>query len=56
MPSETMASVVNLHVLNSGHFAFCGRFWLLRVDLDVPAPGDDLASFLRLTVGGADLD
>ena len=22
MPSETMASVMNLHVLNSGHFAF----------------------------------
>ena len=24
MPSETMASVVYLHVLNSGHFAFSG--------------------------------
>jgi len=24
MPSDTMASVVYLHVLNSGHFAFSG--------------------------------
>ena len=50
-----MASVVYLHVLNSGHFAFSGvsglsgliSTYLLRVD--------DLAAFLRLAVGGADL-
>jgi len=46
-----MASVVYLHVLNSGHFAFSEVVGLLRLDrrylLRV-----DLAAFLLLAVGG----
>ena len=54
MPSATMASVVYLHVLNSGHFAFSvvsGFSGLISTYL----LRGNLAAFLLLAVGRADL-
>jgi hypothetical protein len=56
MPSDTMASLVYLHVLNSGHFAFSGvSGFSSRISTYLIAR-DGLRAFRLLLVCRADLD
>ena len=51
-----MASVVYLHVLNSGHFAFSGVSGFSSANFDVLVARDGLLAFRLLLVCRADLD